>query len=64
MWWQWVLLVIGAFLVVSCAIGTTIDWVKGKTGPLGPRPEDWRGCGVFTIVVLLLMVWVGRGLIR
>ena len=62
MWWKWTLIIIGGLLVLACIISTTIDWIKGKTGPFGPSPENWWGCGIFTIIVLGLMVWIARGL--
>jgi len=47
---------------LACIISTTIDWFKGHTGPFGPKPEDWWGCGIFTIVLLLVMYWLGKKL--
>lgn len=64
MWWRWTIIVIGVLIVLACAISTTIDWIKGKTGPFGPRPEDWWGCGIFTIIVLAIMAWAAKGLFR
>ncbi|MDP2920889.1 MAG: hypothetical protein Q8O12_00775 [Candidatus Omnitrophota bacterium] len=64
MWWKWVIFVICAVLILSCVISTTIDWCKGKTGPFGPKPADWWGCGIFTILIGLLMLWLGRQIFK
>jgi len=64
MWWRWIILVVCGLLVLACVISTTIDWIKGNTGPLGPKPEDWWGCGAFTIILAVIMFWVSRGLFR
>jgi len=64
MWWKWTLFVLAALSIIACIISTTIDWIKGETGPLGPRPENWWGCGVFTIVLLLVMIWLGKHLFK
>lgn len=64
MWWRWTIFVIGALLVLSCIISTTIDWIKGKTGPFGPNPENWWGCGIFTVIVIIIMAWIGKDIIR
>lgn len=64
MWWRWAAFIFGGFLVLACIISTTLDWIKGKTGPFGPKPENWWGCGIFTIVVLALMYWIGLGIVR
>jgi len=60
MWWKWTVFIVCGILILGCVIGTTVDWIKGKTGPFGPNPADWWGCGVFTIIVGLIMFWVGR----
>ncbi|MDP8262976.1 MAG: hypothetical protein P9M13_06715 [Candidatus Ancaeobacter aquaticus] len=62
MWWKWALFVLCAVSILACIISTTIDWFKGHTGPFGPKPEDWWGCGIFTIVLLLVMYWLGKKL--
>ena len=64
MGWKWVVFIICGILIAACVISTTIDWVKGKTGPFGPKPEDWWGCGVFTILIGLLMFWIGRQIFK
>lgn len=62
MWWKWVVLVLCGMLILACVIDTTVNWVKGKTGPLGPNPWDWWGCGVFTLILLGVAYWVGKGM--
>ena len=62
MWWKWTIFIICGTMILACIISTTIDWIKGKTGPFGPKPMDWWGCGVFTILLLFIMYWLGRGL--
>jgi hypothetical protein len=62
MWWKWALFIICGIMVLACIISTTFDWVKGKTGPFGPNPMDWWGCGIFTILLLFAMYWLARGL--
>lgn len=64
MWWRWVIFIVCAVLILSCVTSTTIDWIKGKTGPFGPKPEDWWGCGVFTILIGVLMFWIGRQIFK
>ena len=60
MWWKWTLFIVCGILILGCVISTTIDWIKGKTGPFGPKPEDWWGCGVFTIAVGAAMFWLAK----
>jgi len=62
MWWKWTLFILSGILILGCVISTTIDWIKGKTGPFGPKPGDWWGCGVFTILIGLLMYWLAKQL--
>ena len=62
MWWKWLLFVICGLSVLACIVDTTIGWIKGKTGPLGPKAEEWWGCGVFTLALLAVMYWLGRSL--
>jgi len=62
MWWKWTIFIISGIMILACIISTTFDWIKGKTGPFGPNPMDWWGCGIFTILLLLLMYWLGRKL--
>ena len=64
MWWKWTLFIICGILILICIISTTVDWIKGKTGPFGPKPEDWWGCGVFTIAILAVMYWLARQLFK
>ncbi len=64
MWWKWTLFIICGILILACVVSTTIDWIKGKTGPFGPKPQDWWGCGVFTILIGLLMFWLSRQLFK
>ncbi|NQT90016.1 MAG: hypothetical protein HQ558_02050 [Candidatus Omnitrophica bacterium] len=64
MWWRWTVLIIGSILILACVISTTVDWIKGKTGPFGPKPMDWWGCGIFTILIALLVYWVSKGIFR
>ena len=60
MWWKWALFIICALMIAACIISTTIDWIKGKTGPFGPNPADWWGCGVFTLIIAAIMLWLSR----
>jgi hypothetical protein len=62
MWWKWILFVICGLATIACVVDTTISWIKGKTGPFGPKPEDWWWCGVFTVVLLAVMYWLSRTL--
>ena len=62
MWWRWTLFIICGIAILACVISTTVDWVKGKTGPFGPKPADWWGCGIFTIIIAALMYWLGKGI--
>jgi hypothetical protein len=55
-------LIICTLLVLACVVSTTLDWIKGKTGPFGPNPADWWGCGAFTLVLVIVMYLVGRQL--
>ena len=60
MWWRWALFILCGVLILCCMGSTAMDWKRGKTGPFGPRPENWWGCGAFTVVVGALMAWLGR----
>jgi hypothetical protein len=60
MWWRWTIFITCGIMIAACIISTTIDWIKGKTGPFGPKPEDWWGCGIFTIILAAVMFWIGR----
>lgn len=60
MWWRWIIFVLCGICILACVVDTTINWIRGKTGPFGPRPEEWWGCGVFTIILIAVMWWVGR----
>lgn len=60
MWWKWTIFIICGILVLACIIDTTYNWIKGNTGPLGPKAIDWWGCGVFTIILLAVMYWIGK----
>lgn len=63
MLWRWIVLVVCGLLILACAVDTTVNWIKGNTGPFGPKPADWWGCGVFTLILLAVAYWVGRGLV-
>lgn len=60
MWWKWTIFIICGISILACIIDTTIHWIQGKTGPLGPKPEDWWGCGIFTLVLAAIMFWLGK----
>ena len=60
MWWKWTIFVICGMLILICIVDTTINWIKGNTGPFGPKAYDWWGCGVFTLVLAGIMFWVGK----
>ncbi|MFC1668454.1 hypothetical protein ACFL1T_03680 [Chlamydiota bacterium] len=62
MWWRWIVVIICGVLILACGISTLIEWIQGKTGPLGPKPENWWGCGVFTIILLVILYFVGKKL--
>lgn len=62
MLWEWTIFIVCGIMILACIISTTVDWIKGETGPFGPKPMDWWGCGVFTILLLLVMYWLGRKL--
>ncbi|MFH1878035.1 MAG: hypothetical protein ABH883_04440 [Candidatus Omnitrophota bacterium] len=64
MWWKWLLFIILAVMAAGCVISTTIDWINGKTGPFGPEPENWWGCGVFTIIIGLVMFWLAKQIFK
>ena len=64
MWWRWVIFIVCGILILSCIISTTIEWARGQTGPFGPNPENWWGCGVFTIVVAFVMFWTARHIFK
>lgn len=64
MLWRWVVFVFLSVSILACIISTTFDWIKGKTGPFGPAPENWWGCGIFTIFLLLVIWWVSKGILR
>jgi len=60
MWWKWTLFIILGISILTCLVSTTIEWIKKKTGPFGPNPINWWGCGIFTIILGLLMLWLGN----
>jgi hypothetical protein len=62
MWWRWAILAVCGIMILACIIGTTVDWIKGKTGPFGPKAFDWWSCGVFTLILLGVMYWAGRAI--
>ncbi|MDD5557371.1 MAG: hypothetical protein PHN82_08995 [bacterium] len=63
MWWRWLLFTVCAISIVACLVSTTVDWSRGRTGPFGPHPENWWGCGLFTAAVGLVMIWLGKRLL-
>ncbi len=63
MWWQWLLLIVCAGLIIGCNVDTALAWKRGKTGPFGPHAENWWGCAVFTILLGIVMVWIGTKLL-
>ena len=60
MLWRWSVIVICGIMVLACSISTMADWVRGKTGPLGPKAWDWWGCGIFTLLLLGIIYWAVR----
>ena len=60
MWWKWTIFIFSAILILGCVVDTTYNWIKGNTGPLGPNPWDWWGCGIFTIILAAVMFCVGK----
>ncbi len=60
MWWKWTIFILCGIFILGCIIDTTYNWVKGNTGPFGPKPEEWWGCGVFTIILAGVMYWLSR----
>ena len=60
MWWRLAIFAICIVLVLACIVSTMYDWIKGKTGPFGPNPENWWGCGIFTLILAGVMYWIGR----
>ncbi len=64
MWWKWTLFILGGICILACVGDTTYNWIKGNTGPFGPKPEDWWGCGVFTIIVGLGMFWLAKQIFK
>ena len=57
--WYWYL---GAILVwlasAACIISTIVEMKQGKTGPLGPRPENFWGAAVFHGSTAILVFWM------
>lgn len=62
MWWKWAIFAVCGLAALACNVSTAIEWMQGKTGPTGPKPENWWGCAGFTVVCALPMIWVGRHL--
>jgi len=62
MWWRWILLVLSGIAILACVISTIYDWIKGKTGPFGPNPLDFWGCGVFTLILAACMYWLTKSI--
>lgn len=64
MWWKWTLFIIGILSILACVIDTSVNWIKGKTGPFGPNPQDWWGCGIFCILIGLGLLWLAKHIFK
>ncbi len=58
MWYWWVLAIIVWLASAICIISTMVELKQGKTGPAGPKPENFWGAAVFHGSTAILVLWL------